>query len=295
MRHAILGVGGVGGLIAAALARCGEEVTLVLRPECIDSYPEQLQVSSCFGDMCYSLPRCVLIDTQVDCLWITTKSTQLNEALRRLAPRSELAAVIPLLNGVDHIPFLRQRFGTETVIPATIEVESERTAPGIIRHLSPFARLNLAASGRQRLEALLVRLAQVGFQYRFFDNEAMLLWSKLVFLGPLALTTAASGLNAGEVMSDAHWQKMLSECVDEYCRAGNAAGADLEEKKVLNVLASVPRDLRTSMQKDVAAGQVPEIDAIAGPVIRAAEAHDFSAAATREMISLIQRSMIEHV
>jgi ketopantoate reductase len=39
MRHAILGAGGVGGLIGAALARSGESVTLVLRAEALTNYP----------------------------------------------------------------------------------------------------------------------------------------------------------------------------------------------------------------------------------------------------------------
>src|SRR5437764_9057315 len=36
MRHAVLGAGGIGGLLAAALARTGPEVTLLLRPETLD-------------------------------------------------------------------------------------------------------------------------------------------------------------------------------------------------------------------------------------------------------------------
>ena len=46
LRHAILGVGGVGGLIGACLAHVGDSVTLVVRPEALASYPEQLQLES---------------------------------------------------------------------------------------------------------------------------------------------------------------------------------------------------------------------------------------------------------
>ena len=55
--------------------------------------------------------------------------------------------VVPLLNGVDHIEVLRQRFGADRVVPATIAVEAERVAPGQFVQRSPFVRLNLAASG----------------------------------------------------------------------------------------------------------------------------------------------------
>ena len=39
LRHAVLGAGGVGGLLAAALARAGADVVLVLRPETLASHP----------------------------------------------------------------------------------------------------------------------------------------------------------------------------------------------------------------------------------------------------------------
>ena len=46
MRHAVLGVGGVGGFVGAVLAHGGEQVTLLLRPDCaaeLDLLHERLQ------------------------------------------------------------------------------------------------------------------------------------------------------------------------------------------------------------------------------------------------------------
>jgi ketopantoate reductase len=48
MKHAILGAGGVGGLIGACLAKSGASVTMVVRPESLASYPTQLQLESPF-------------------------------------------------------------------------------------------------------------------------------------------------------------------------------------------------------------------------------------------------------
>src|SRR6188768_4093680 len=44
MRHAILGAGGVGGLVGAALARDGHDVVLLLRPETLERYGGRLAV-----------------------------------------------------------------------------------------------------------------------------------------------------------------------------------------------------------------------------------------------------------
>jgi 2-dehydropantoate 2-reductase len=46
MRHAVLGAGGVGGLVGGVLARAGHPVTLLVRPGRQNHYPDQLTVES---------------------------------------------------------------------------------------------------------------------------------------------------------------------------------------------------------------------------------------------------------
>ena len=41
------------------------------------------------------------------------------------------------------------------------------------------------------------------------------------------------------------------------------------------------------MQKDVDAGREPELDAIAGPILRAGERHGIDVSATRELAALV--------
>jgi 2-dehydropantoate 2-reductase len=43
------------------------------------------------------------------------------------------------------------------------------------------------------------------------------------------------------------------------------------------------------MQKDVAAGKPPELDGIAGPILRRAEEHGIDVPVTRELVGLIRR------
>jgi len=54
LHHAILGAGGVGGLMGACLARSGASVTLVVRRDSLAQYPEQLRLESVFGN--FSVP-----------------------------------------------------------------------------------------------------------------------------------------------------------------------------------------------------------------------------------------------
>jgi len=46
MRHAILGAGGIGGLVGAALARSGAQVVLLMRAETLAQYEGSMSVES---------------------------------------------------------------------------------------------------------------------------------------------------------------------------------------------------------------------------------------------------------
>jgi ketopantoate reductase len=45
------------------------------------------------------------------------------------------------------------------------------------------------------------------------------------------------------------------------------------------------------MQKDVAAGRTPELDAISGPVLRCGSKHGIDVSATRALVDHIARAM----
>ena len=51
MKHAILGAGAIGGLVGTALASLGEDVTVVVRPEKLASYPANLVLERPSGSL----------------------------------------------------------------------------------------------------------------------------------------------------------------------------------------------------------------------------------------------------
>ena len=67
MRHAILGAGGVGGLVGACLARSGAAVTLVVRAESLAGYPDHLQLESAFGNFTVPVARAAEVPDAINC------------------------------------------------------------------------------------------------------------------------------------------------------------------------------------------------------------------------------------
>jgi 2-dehydropantoate 2-reductase len=288
MRHAILGAGGVGGLIGACLAHAGHSVTLIVRAETLAQYPRQLQLESPFGKFFVQVDVAAEVPA-VDALWITVKATQLEAALGAVKNYDAIRGIVPLLNGVDHISLLRARYGAGRVIPATIAVETERVSAGHIVQRSPFAWLNVSSVGKNLLAATLDQLQSMGFECRFIENEPTLMWGKLVFLAPFALSTTAADKSVGEVLADPHWRSLGEACVREACAVGRAEGASVDADQVLAAVRGMPSGMRSSMMKDVAAHRTPELEAIAGPILRGGERHGIAVPATKELVALVER------
>ena len=288
MRHAILGAGGVGGLMGACLAHSGASVTLVVRREALAQYPKQLHLESPFGNFEVNVAVAAEVPP-VDVLWITVKATQLDSALGALKNPDAVRAIVPLLNGIDHVPLLRAKYGSDRVIPATIAVETERVSPGHIVQRSPFARLNVLSAGRALLGSTVDPLQQLGFECRFIDDEPTLMWGKLVFLAPFALTTTAADKTVGEILSDPEWRSLGEACIREACAVAVAEGAKVNAEKVLSGVAGMPGSMRSSMQKDVAQHKTPELGAIAGPILRGARRHGIEVPATKKLVAAVEQ------
>jgi 2-dehydropantoate 2-reductase len=287
MTHAILGAGGVGGFVGAVLADAGEQVLLLLRAESLAGHPETLTLESPLGRLTAPVGKAVALEQEADVLWVATKATQLEAALAAIPDPRLARMVIPLLNGVDHVARLRSRFGAERLVPGTIAAELERAAPGHLLHRSQFARFGFAAAGEQRLSRVNEILTRFGCSCRFEADELTLLWRKLVLLAPMALSTTASGRPLGEVWADPEWGRRCEAAAREACAVALALGAKVDAEETVRALRGFPDGLRSSMQKDVAAGRPPELDAIAGPILRGGRAHGIPVPVTTELAASI--------
>src|SRR5215213_11414049 len=109
MRHAVLGAGGVGGLVGGTLAKAGHPVTLLVRTGRKDLYSERMSVESeTLGPFEAPVQVADLLDGHFDVVWITVKATALEAALSAVPPKKlGDGVVVPLLNGVDHVGQLR--------------------------------------------------------------------------------------------------------------------------------------------------------------------------------------------
>jgi 2-dehydropantoate 2-reductase len=297
MNIAVLGPGGVGGLVAGLLERAGTPVVVVAREETAEAISERgLRVDSVsFGEFVTN-PRAVTrLEESVDVLIVATKASGLQAALERVVAQPKL--VLPLLNGLDHIAVLRERFGADAVLAGTIRVEADRPEPGVVVHTSSFLLVEMAShdhdprsetSARAGMETLAQLLKDAGVSVQVQESEAQVMWSKLVRLNALACTTSAFDKLLGEIRCTPELRAALVGAIEEGCAVGQAEGAtDVDPAVALGELELAHDTLGSSMQRDIAAGRSPELDAIPGSVLRAGARHGIECPTIERLVAMI--------
>ncbi|MGW8395822.1 ketopantoate reductase family protein [Streptomyces lydicus] len=284
---AILGPGGVGGLIGALLARAGHRVICLAGEETAAVLSRDgLRVESTrYGDFAAAVEADTELRKPVDAVFVTVKQTALEVSLDRV-PAQVLgdALVVPLLNGLDHLAVLRERYPSAKVVAGTIKVEATRTSPGRIVHTSPFAHLELAAPLDEFAEPL--RHAGLGVALR--TDETAMLWDKLAFLAPFALLTTRYQTDVGTVRSERRPE--LLAVLEEITAVARAAGAPVATETVLSFFDRAPQTMKSSMQRDAEAGRPLELDAIGGAVLRAGAAHGVGTPITARLVAEVARA-----
>jgi 2-dehydropantoate 2-reductase len=266
---AVLGPGGVGGLLAAVLP----DALVVSR-----SPLDQIRLRSrLLGDRTTAVRSVATLTEPVHVLFIATKATGLQEAVERIAAQPRV--VVPLLNGFEHIALLRERFAD--VVAATIRVEATRVAPGVIEQTSPFLRIEL--SGHPDVADL---LNANGIPATVIENEAQVMWSKLVRLNAIALTTTAFRSPIGDVRND-HRDDLL-KAIEETAAVAAAEDAAVSVEAVVEEIDAAHPELLSSMARDAAAGRPLELDAIGGAVLRAGARHGIETPTVQRLVDAIR-------
>jgi 2-dehydropantoate 2-reductase len=116
------------------------------------------------------------------------------------------------------------------------------------------------------------------------DDEARALWAKLVTLAPIALVTTWIAAPFGEARAR-RWDE-IAAVLHEIVLAATADGVELDEAATVARLRDlVPDTMRSSMQKDAAAGRPIELDAIGGAILRAADRAGTDAPVTARLVA----------
>jgi 2-dehydropantoate 2-reductase len=275
---AILGSGAVGALVGAVLHRAGTDTVVITREQTAALLQRDgLTVESpAFGDHRVAIRADDRLREPAGTLLVAVKAPHLAAALERI--EGEPDVVVPLLNGVDHLAVLRERFG-DRVVAGTVRVQAHRAGPTHVVHRAPFLTVAIAQPGAP---ALADALAAAGIEVLAGGREADVVWAKLSRLAGIALATSAADAPLGDVRADAE------AVAREVVTIATAEGAQVDQQQIIAELRRLPDAASSSLRGDLAAGTADhELDAIGGAVLRAARRHGLPAPHTEALVARV--------
>jgi 2-dehydropantoate 2-reductase len=283
MRIAVVGAGGVGGLLAGLLSRAGTEVAVLARGAHADAIRAQgLRVDSPLGR--FTAPVAAVSDDpaalgRADAVLVAVKAWQVAELAPSLAPLVAGGVVVPLQNGVEAAPRLAAALGEDRVAGGLIAVLAWIEGPGAVKHVGMPPRIKIGERGAQagrpspRLEALASALRAASVEVEVVADMERAAWEKYLLIEPWGTVSAASRAPMGVVRTVPETRALLVAMQEELARVGRARGVALPGDAAARTMAfldGVPFEGTASMQRDLGAGRPSELADQTGAVIRLA-------------------------
>lgn len=297
MRIGVVGAGGVGGFFGARLAQAGADVAFLARGPHLDAIAEHgLRVQSPEGDFVVhadatSDPSAI---GACDAVLFCVKSYDAESALPELLPLvGEETAIVPLLNGVDHLDLLAGAVGRDHVLGGMAAVFAERTEPGVIVHHGgpdtiTFGELDGART--PRAEELLAACRDAGISDDLSSDILSVMWRKLAFICAQAGLTAVTRLPLGEIRdTPAAWalyRRVLAEVLD-VARGEGVSIRDDSADQLLEFAQTLEPHVFSSLHDDLVAGRRMELEALHGAVVRHGRRHGVAVPACEAIYALL--------
>ena len=294
MRIAVIGVGSIGGLLAAKLARAGEEVSVVARGAHLAAIRENgLRLIEADGEFVVrpaASDRAADLGPQ-DCVVIGVKAHQVADIAGDIpALLGPQTTILTAQNGVPWWYFHKsggpyEGRGLASVDPdgriaATLPIErilgsvvypaAEIAAPGVIRHIenNRFTLGELDGTTTPRVIALSEAFQRAGFKAPVASDIRTEIWLKLWGNATLNPVSALTRATLADILAFAPTRALIAAMMAEVKAVGEAHGIRFRisiDKRIAGAEAIGAH--KTSMLQDVEAGRAPEIEALVGSVI----------------------------
>jgi len=281
MRFAIIGSGGVGGLLGGLLARAGGDVAFLARGDHLRALRERgLRVDGALG--AFTISPVVAADDPrelgpAEVVLVAVKGWQVRELAPALRPLlGPGTAVLPLENGIEAAAELARALGDEHVLGGLCHMLSWIEGPGHIRlgGKKPSVTLGERAGGSSpRVEAIAAALRGAGVDVVVAADVETALWEKFLFIEPFGAVGAVTRAPVGVVRQTRETRELLVAAMEEIARLGRARRVKLPDDAVaraLELLERFPPDATASMQRDIQAGRPSELHDQTGAVVRMA-------------------------
>ncbi|MBK9732518.1 MAG: 2-dehydropantoate 2-reductase [Chitinophagaceae bacterium] len=281
-RIAILGIGGVGGYYGGKLAASytsgsAIEVIFIARGENEKVIRTKGLELITPADHQIIHPKIITHDASeigvVDLLICTTKAYALEESIKTILPCIDQHTIIlPLLNGVNSKERIQQFIPNTNCWQGCTYIVTRLVEPGVVKETGIWNQLYFG--DEQASEETIFQLQSIftnaGINAKGTKEITPVIWSKFIFLSPIATMTTAFNLPIGAVLENKEHSRMLWLLIKEIADIGMFKGIRLPETIAADTLEKIkklPFDTYSSMHFDYSQGKKTEVESLTGYVV----------------------------
>ena len=284
MNYLIIGAGGIGGCLGAYMAAAGLDVAFVARGGQQKALKEKgITVRLPAGELIESGPVEAFDSDEVkkkyDVILVCVKGYSLDSIVPAIrAAAHEKSVVIPILNALNAGARLRAALTGLCVLGGCVYLSAYVSAPGEIIQCSSMVRI---VFGEEEglppppglLEALGKELESAGIDGIHSKSVRRDIFKKFAFTSAFVGVAARYDLNAGSLRENQNYRSLYIEFLAELEKIGRAMGIDPGSDFIgenLRILHTLLPETTASMQKDIKAGKLSEMDELLFDVDRLA-------------------------
>lgn len=288
MKYVIIGAGGTGGVIGYYMKKAGKDVTLIARGRHLAAMREQgLALERMWDgrtetiavdatDMAEYVERCRSEEARPDAIFVCVKGYSLEETVPFIESIAKAdTVVIPILNIYGTGEKLQERLPGLLVTDGCIYVSANIKEPGVLLQHGEILRVVYGVRDQSKTRPVLEEIRKdlrdssiMGILSRNIQRDALEKFSYVSCIGAAGLYYQAT---AGDFQREGEPREMFKGMIREITALAAAMGFPFEKDMVdvnLKILANLAPEATTSMQRDVMAGKLSEIDGLIYEVIR---------------------------
>ncbi|GAA0604564.1 ketopantoate reductase family protein [Virgibacillus siamensis] len=283
MQITVLGAGALGGYFGSRWEKAGADVTFLVREKRAEQLRRNgLKVFSSKGDYTNNKPKVVTDTHQIDhpeLVFVSVKGYHLQNTIDDLKILTEKGAyVLPVLNGMEHIPVLQKELGNEAVIPGLSFIMATLDDSGHVIHSSQFHRIifGMLHDSQKEICSRLENLCGKTDLEAVNSSDSILheLWKKYTFINAFSGITTAVDLPIGPVRENPDTFRIAEQILVEMQRLAGQYGVTVSDKEVeeaKKTLRNLDPEATSSMHQDRRKELPLEVDHLHGGAIRLAK------------------------
>lgn len=299
MRFLMIGAGALGGYYGGMLLKGGADVSFLVRPGRAAQLAERgLVVKTPEGEFATPVRtvRAGAIEGRYDIAVLACKAYDLASGIEDFAEAlSPGGAVLPLLNGINHIAVLSERFGAARVLGGVTlfsvvqTPEGDIVLPGHGSRRTSFGELGGEQSAR--CEAIRAAFAAGGVPSAISENILGEMWAKFGGLAAAAAVSTLTRARAGEVAAAPAGAALVAAALEECARIVAAEGYLLPpaiSDIIRGLYSQAGSDYGPSILTDLENGRPTEGEHILGDLVRRADRHGLDVPILRAALCNLQ-------